>query len=57
MPRVQDLPDALHGLARRQAIQLSQMRWDMDDIGVLVEHLKHIAEGRASAPENLRARK
>jgi TIR domain-containing protein len=48
MPRLQDLPQPLRGLARRQAIELSDTRWEYD-VGTLVDTLKRVAPGPAAA--------
>lgn len=42
MPRAEDLPEPLRALARRQAIELSDTRWDYD-VSTLVESLKRAA--------------
>ena len=42
MPRLQDLPESLRPLARRQATELSDTRWEYD-VSTLVQHLKHIS--------------
>jgi hypothetical protein len=47
MPRSQDLPEALQPLARRQAIELSDTRWDYD-VSLLVQHLKRVASHRTA---------
>ena len=55
MPRAQDLPDDLRGLARRQALEISDARWKYD-LGRLVETLEEMpsaantpSEGRAES--------
>ena len=42
MPRKQDLPESLSALARRQAIELSDARWEYD-IGTLISSIKRLA--------------
>jgi|GEM_PF-2586680 len=51
MPSLEDLPQPLSGLTRRQAFELSDRRWD-DDIGDLISELQRfrLREGDAVAP-------
>ena len=48
MPRKAELPDALGGLARRNAVQISDSRWDYD-VSRLTETLDSILEERDDA--------
>ena len=52
MPRVQDLPESLRALGRRQAIELSDTRWDYD-VGTLIDSVKRIAAAERERTEQL----
>jgi hypothetical protein len=55
MPRTEELPTQLKGLARRQAIELSDTRWTYD-VGRLVENLQAVStRNRSAKPESAKA--
>lgn len=56
MPAEADLPPALAGLARRQAVVLSDVHW-RSDIERLAESLRPLVSNTASAPTRPRARR
>lgn len=52
MPRVHELPEALIALARRQAVEISDVRFHRD-VNLLIESLEKKVEGRADRPSPL----
>ena len=58
MPTAEELPDALQGLVRRQAVELSDQRWDYDVGGLInvLERALHEAGGGAGRVKQTRAR-
>jgi TIR domain len=58
MPTAEQLPDALQGLVRRQAVELSDQRWDYDVGGLInvLERALHEAGGGAGRVKQTRAR-
>jgi hypothetical protein len=50
MPGAQDLPSDLHDLAFRNAIELSDVRWD-SDIRLLIDAIEHAAAESAAKPQ------
>jgi hypothetical protein len=51
MPSLDDLPESLGRLARRNAVQISPARWHYD-VGRLIETLRKLADAKAAAGRN-----